>query len=65
MTLAMGLKFYASLTKVLRLKVRKFWEQILKCVEVTGEKLVGWIIIYFSGKNTLSNYCFNKTRALF
>ena len=41
MTLAMGLKFYASLTKVLRLKVRKFWEQILKCVEVTGEKLVG------------------------
>ena len=37
----MNLKFYASVAKGLKLKVRKFWEVIPTFVEVTGEKLVG------------------------
>ena len=37
----MTLKFYTSLTKGLKLKVRKFWWLIPTFVEVTGEKLVG------------------------
>ena len=41
--LGMALKFYASVTKVLKLKVRKFWGLILTFVEVTGEKLVGML----------------------
>ena len=41
LALAMALKFYTSLTKGLKLKVRKFWELIPTFVEVTGEKLVG------------------------
>ena len=43
MGLALGtnLKFYASLAKMLKLKVRKFWVLISTFVEVTGEKLVG------------------------
>ena len=42
MGLALGtnLKFYASVTKGLKLKVRKFWGLIPSFVEVTGEKLV-------------------------
>ena len=42
MGLALGtnLKFYTSVAKGLKLKVRKFWGLILTFVEVTGEKLV-------------------------
>ena len=41
--LAIGtnLKFYTSLSKGLKLKVRKFRRLILTFVEVTGKKLVG------------------------
>ena len=41
--LAVGtnLKFYTSVPKGLKLKVRKFWELIPTFVEVTGEKLLG------------------------
>ena len=37
----MALKFYTSVAKRLKLKVRKSWGLILTFVEVTGEKLVG------------------------
>ena len=40
LALRTNLKFYASLSKGLKLKVKKFWELILTFVEVTGEKLV-------------------------
>ena len=42
MGLALGtnLKFYTSLSKGLKLKVKKFWALILTFVEVTGETLV-------------------------
>ena len=42
MGLALGtnLKFYTSVTKGLKLNVKKFWELILTFVEVTGKKLV-------------------------
>ena len=41
--LAVGanLKFYTSVPKGLKLKVRKFWELIPTFVEITGEKMVG------------------------
>ena len=43
MGLALGtnLKFYTSVAKGLKLKVRKFWGLIPTFVEVAGEKLVG------------------------
>ena len=41
LALGMALKFYTSVAKGLRLKVRNFWGLILTFVEVTGEKLVG------------------------
>ena len=41
LALGMALKFYTSVTKGLKLKVRKFWGLVPKFVEVTGEKLVG------------------------
>ena len=40
LALSTNLKFYASLSKGLKLKVKMFWELILTFVEVTGEKLV-------------------------
>ena len=39
--LGMALKFYASVTKGLKLKVRKLWGLIPKFVDLTGKKLVG------------------------
>ena len=33
----MNLKFYNSVAKGLKLKVRKFWERVPTFVEVTGE----------------------------
>ena len=41
LVLVTNLKFYTSLWKGLKLKVRKFWGIILSFIEVTGEKLVG------------------------
>ena len=41
LTLGTNLKFYTSVAKGLKLKVRKFWGLIPTFVEVTGEKLVG------------------------
>ena len=38
----MVLKFYTSMAKELKVKVRKFWGLIPRFVEVTGEKLVKW-----------------------
>ena len=36
-----NLKFYTSLAKGLKLKVKKFWGLVSTFVEVAGEKLVG------------------------
>ena len=40
LALGMTLKFYTSVAKSLKLKVRKFWKPILTSVEITEEKLV-------------------------
>ena len=37
----MALKIYTRVTKMLKLKVTKFWGLISTFAEVTGEKLVG------------------------
>ena len=37
----MALKFYTSVAKGLKLKIRKLWELIPTFVEVTGKKLEG------------------------
>ena len=44
--LAVGtnLKFYTSVAKGLKLKVKMFWGLIPTSVEVTGEKLVGGLL---------------------
>ena len=42
LALGLNLKFYTSVAKGLKLKVRKFLGLIPTFVEVTGEKLVGW-----------------------
>ena len=39
--LALGMTFYTSVAKGLKLKVRKLWGLIPTFVEFTGEKLVG------------------------
>ena len=41
LALDMVLKFYTSVVKRLKLKVKKLWGLIPTIVEVTGEKLVG------------------------
>ena len=41
LALEVALKFYTSVAKELRLKVREFCGKIPTFVEVTGEKLVG------------------------
>ena len=41
LALGMALKFYKSLAKELKLKVRKFWRLAPTFVEVIWEKLVG------------------------
>ena len=41
----MNLKFYTSVAKVLKLKVRKFWGLIPQFAEVTGEKPVGGLFV--------------------
>ena len=65
----MALKFYTSVEKGLKLKVKKFWWLIPTFLEVTGEKLVecggegGWqgggVFITASGNILASgNLCF-------
>ena len=44
----MALKFYNSVVKGLKVKVRQFWGLVLTFVEVTGEKLVGRSLFAFS-----------------
>ena len=39
LALGIGLKFYTSVGKRLKLKVKRFWGLIPTFVEVTGEKL--------------------------
>ena len=69
LALGTNLKFYTSLSKGLKLKVRRFWGLTLAFVEVTGEKMVGglfappsWIglirikLKMFSCKVGLSNF---------
>ena len=46
LALGTNLKFYASVAKGLKLKLRKFWRLIPTFVEVTGEKLVGWAVLH-------------------
>ena len=41
LALGMALKIYITVTKQLKLKVRKFWGLVPTFVDVTGEKLVG------------------------
>ena len=41
LALGTNLKFYTSVAKGLKLKVRKFWGLIPTFVEITEEKLVG------------------------
>ena len=41
LALGTNVKFYTSVAKGLKLKVRRFWGLILTFVEVTGEKLIG------------------------
>ena len=41
LALGTNLKFYTSVAKGLKLKVRKCWGLILTFAEVTGEKLIG------------------------
>ena len=41
LALVTNLKLYTSVTKGLKLKVRKFWRLNPTFVEVTGEKLIG------------------------
>ena len=41
LALGTNVKFYTSVAKGLKLKVRRFWGLILTFIEVTGKKLVG------------------------
>ena len=41
LALSTSFKFYTSVTKGLKLKIRKFFELIPTCAEVTGQTLVG------------------------
>ena len=41
LTLSIALKFYASVAKGLKLKVKRYWGIIATFVEVTGEAMVG------------------------
>ena len=49
----MNLKFYTSVAKVLKLKLRKFWLLIATFVEVTGKKLVGGLLPPFPSPPSL------------
>ena len=57
----MALKFYTSVAKELKLKVRKFWGLILAFVEVPGIKLAGGR----DGGVFLSSPILNKVKRFF
>ena len=46
LALGTNLKFYISVAKGLKLKVRNFWGLISTFVGVTGEKLVGGVLLF-------------------
>ena len=77
LALATNLKFYTSVEKGLKLKIRKFWGLIPTFVEVTREKLVGgpfWPLPpilnrvknfpRFAGKHLSQSLIFNKVAGL-
>ena len=66
LTQSMALKFYISVEKELKLKVRKFWALIPTFVEVTGNKLEGWVLIMsFIGHISLLTWnIWNKIKKL-
>ena len=45
LALSMTLKFYTSVSKGLKLKVRKFWKLSATFIDVTGKKLVGEVFL--------------------
>ena len=45
----MALKFFMSVAKCLKLKVRKIWGLIFTFVEITGEKLIGGLPLSVKG----------------
>ena len=56
----MASKFYTSVAKVLKLKVRKFWGLISAFVEVTGEKLLGGLFCLLHPKQDSSQSKLSK-----
>ena len=66
LALGTNLKFYTSLEKGLKLKVRKFWGLFPTFVEVTEEKLVGSLFTsplpsILNRVNNISNYWINNS----
>ena len=59
LALGTNLKFYNSVTKVLKVKVRKYWGVITTFVEITGKKLVGDLFAPPSPTilNRIESYC--------
>ena len=53
LALDMNLKFYTSVTKGFKLKVRKFWELVTTFLEVTREKLVRGPFCFSAGYNSM------------
>ena len=43
-----ALKFFSRVVKGSKLKVRKFWELILKFVKITGEELVKVVFLHLN-----------------
>ena len=56
LALGTNLKFYTSVAKGLKLKVRKFWGLIPTFLEVTGEKLVGGAFLKIAISLTSLNF---------
>ena len=57
LALGTNFKFYTSVGKGLKLKVRKFWRLIPTVVEVTGEKLVGGLFAPLPILNRVKTGC--------
>ena len=71
LALGIALKFYTSVRKELKLKVRKFWGLIPTFVEVTWEKLVWgspqswiWLRLNEPRKQELSNFSFKMFKIM-
>ena len=64
LALGTNLKFYTSVAKGLKLKVRKFWRLVPTFVEVTGEKLVKWSksieVVFLTNYNRSISILYNK-----